>query len=322
MTVREFRARTQLADSALEGLWQHLALPDDYSVLLTGPVRVFKPDGKLLLHYLPAAFSAERMEEFYGILHELRKQETGNRSYASGTPAYPSYAGSTRMRSVPVASAIIGSFDAAPPKYYCRLTAWSGKELLGKYAALFPLFQDIGALFASHVPDRYEVQMSFVQRTHPDWLIEGTPFSTITVNNSYPTGFHTDKGDLEEGFSCLTVLRRGSYSGGYLTFPQYGVAVDLQDGDQLLMDAHAVHGNTQLICGDCGVPMGPGAGMGYSHEAAGCTAERISVVSYYRTKMAECGSREEEAAKAEAWGERRAAIAANQTVEEMAAETR
>jgi len=134
-------------------------------------------------------------------------------------------------------------------------------------------------VFAEAVPDRHRTHVQWCQRTRPDWVIRGTPYTTITVNNTYATGVHTDKGDLDEGFSCLAVLRRGTYTGGCLTFPEYRVAVDLQDGDMLLMDAHEWHGNTELIKGDA-------------------EAERVSVVAYYRTAIAKCDTAEAEAAKA------------------------
>jgi hypothetical protein len=340
--VREFRAKTILAPDDMEARWQKLAPDDDYVLLVTGPARIYKPNGKLLAQYIPGAFSAERMNEFWDTLYALRKYETGNRGYASGTKQFPAFAGSTRMRTVPVSSAIVGAFDPGGQYFYCRLTAFTVKDF-DKYQSLFPLFQDIGKLFAENVTDRYQAQMAYINQTHPDWVIPGTPFSTVTVNTSYPTGYHTDQGDLDEGFSCLTVLRRGNYSGGRLVFPEYGIAVDMQNGDQLLMDAHAAHGNTQLYCGDCGNPMGPGApvaserGVGdgwvhkgdrwvWSHEANGCTANRISVVSYYRTKLKDCESAAEEAKKAALAAERRADLAeertlADQMVAEMAQET-
>lgn len=349
LSVREFRAKTLLAPEAMDARWQKLAPDDDYVLLVTGPARIYKPNGKLLAHYIPAAFSTERMGEFYDTLHLLRKYETGNRGYASGTKQFASFAGSTRMRTLPIPSAIIGATDPGGQYFYCRLTAFTLKDF-EKYRDLFPLFRDIAGLFEENVGDRYKAQMEFVNRTHPDWVIPGTPFTTITVNNSYPTGYHCDKGDLDEGFSCLTVLRRGTpFKGGRLVFPEYGIAVDMQDGDQLLMDAHAAHGNTQLYCGDCNKPMGPGAPVTFErqdspawkynkaavdadlkvlapefwrwdHEGAGCTSERISIVSYFRTLMTDCGSAEEEAAKAAAAAERRADVSENRTVTEMAAE--
>jgi hypothetical protein len=107
------------------------------------------------------------------------------------------------------------------------------------------------------------------------------------VNNTYPTGVHTDSGDLEEGFSNLSCLRRGDYSGGIFVFPEYRVGFDMQDGDVLLMDAHQWHGNTRM-------------------ELHSEDAERISIVCYYRTDMAKCGTAEEEAQRAFMAAEKRA----------------
>ena len=100
----------------------------------------------------------------------------------------------------------------------------------------------------------------------------------MTVNNNYPTGVHTDKGDLDEGYSCLMALRRGEYTGGNLVFPEYRVSVNMKEGDLLLMDAHQWHGNTNIVKG--------------SEDA-----ERISLVLYYRTDMMFCGTMEAEAEK-------------------------
>lgn len=350
--VPEIRIKTRIHHDELQEKIGKILTPDDLNLMPRGPVRVYKPDGKLLLHYLPGAFSHERMAEFYDTLHSLKSMETTNRGLASGTERYGKYADGGFTYSKPVASAIIGAFDAKPPKQYCRLTAWSGKET-EQFAGLFPLFQDIGRFFQKCVPDRYAAQMEFVGRTADDWVIPGTPFTTITVNNTYPTGVHTDKGDLDAGFSTLVVLRRGQYSGGWLTFPEYRIGVDMQDGDLLLMDAHEWHGNVTLNLEDPRCDMCDSqaefwatfqrAGRSFSTDRPYCAehlevaraargiehfeyvtvipAERISVVSYYRTRMAECGSATEEQAKAVQWGERRIEVGmANAEVERMAQE--
>jgi hypothetical protein len=263
--------------------------PDDVNIILKGmPVGLDKPDGRPLLRYLPGAFSHEYIGSYYDTLHSLKKYETNNRGLASGTERVKLNEAGTRTYSAPVSSVIVGAMDAVAPTFRCRLTAWSGKEV-EEFESLLPLFADIGRYFKEYVPDRFTAQLAEIYKTKPDWVIKGSPFTTVTVNNSYPTGVHTDKGDLDEGFSTLAVLRRGHYSGGVLTFPEYRVGVDMQDGDLLLMDAHDWHGNTAMQCGDCGELMGPGGG-----EHVGCTAERISIVSYYRTDMKNCGTPEEE----------------------------
>jgi len=161
------------------------------------------------------------------------------------------------------------------------------------------------------------VQRRFAQDTHPEWMIGGTVFTTVTVNNTWPTAVHTDKGDLETGFSNLAVLRRGDYRGGIFTFPRYRIGFDTHDGDLLLMDAHEYHGNTAIECSTCGQLLN-----GY-HECAEDVqrsqaqsghglpepVERISVVAYYRTKMHTCGTATDEAERQRTFAETRAQAA-------------
>ena len=172
-------------------------------------------------------------------------------------------------------SNLIGYFEKQGGRFpYCRTTAWTGQNA-DEFKSIFPLFKHIQSEFKQYVPDRYARQMRRAKATKRDWIIGDTPYSTVTVNNTYPTGVHQDKGDLDEGFSNLCVLRRGKYSGGHLTFPKYRVSVNMQDGDLILMDAHEWHGNTFL-------------------QLESEDAERISLVLYYRTNMIACGTPEEE----------------------------
>jgi hypothetical protein len=93
-------------------------------------------------------------------------------------------------------SSILGSFEQTPPRFpICRLTAWTGQHT-SQFAMLSPLFRHCASAFAQHVPDRYVVQQARAQATHPDWIIPGTPYTTVTVNNTYPTGVHQDAGSL------------------------------------------------------------------------------------------------------------------------------
>jgi len=293
----EVRLRTRVSEDAIrEHLSGRVLGPADYDVLLTGPTRVRKPDGRPLCVYLPGALAEQVAEPaVYEVLHSLRDRLTKNRGAASGTRRLRG-GNVRRSYALETASAVIGAVDPMGQIRYCRLTAWTG-ENLPQWRILQPLLAEVAANFAQHVPDRYAAQLAEAARTDPAWVVPGTPFSTVTVNNTYPTGVHKDKGDLDKGFSTIGVLRRGSYIGGHLVFPAWRVGVDLHDGDLILMDAHDWHGNTVIVC-ECG------------REARGacpdCGAERISVVSYFRTKVADCGSPDEELTRGDA---RRAALA-------------
>lgn len=274
----EMRLRTRISQEELQAKVGKIVTPKDFNVLLTGPARVLTPAGQPLCIYLPGAIPPAMRETAYTLLHPI-KILTQNRGLASGSQRVQRYEGSRNSYSAPVYSAVIGAMDRMGGRFpYCRQTAWTGRHA-EQWAALYPYFYAVSNLFAEHVHDRWKRQFEVAMMTHPDWRIPYTPFTTVTVNNTYSTGVHQDDGDLEEGYSCLTTLRRGSYTGGQLVFPEYRVAVDLQDGDVILMDAHQWHGNVEL-------------------EKQSDDAERISSVLYYRTKLQECGSAEEELERA------------------------
>src|SRR5579859_3103193 len=95
--------------------------------------RVERPDGKPLCIYIPGAIPQELRDAVYPTLHELRKFESHNRGNASGyrrvAPKHGGEKAGTRTStSDTVSSAIIGAFDPAGAKQYCRLTAWRSEE--------------------------------------------------------------------------------------------------------------------------------------------------------------------------------------------------
>jgi hypothetical protein len=330
--LSEIRVRSRITAEAMEQRKKKVLTDVDHDIRLTGPTRVMGPDGRPLAVYLPGAVKDE-MDAAYPVLTTIRGL-TENRGYASGTEQ--KFQQNNLQRAKPVMSSILGSFEASGFYKYCRLTSWTAQEMESRWPTLLPLFQRIAGHFAERVPDRYQAQMKYAGGCAPDWMIDGTPFTTITVNNTYSTGVHQDKGDLDEGFSCLAVARRGDFSGGKLTFPEYRVAVDLQDGDLILMDAHAWHGNTAIRCTCLADPQPEPEWMKVlSEEAAAdirgradllgdmlapppedkrrvlsdgpcpdCGAERISVVCYFRTNMVKCGTVPEEQERAVAWAER------------------
>ena len=153
----------------------------------------------------------------------------------------------------------------------CRTTEFTSTQV-EKWNNAVPLIESADKMFKTLVPDRHAIQLKRASLT-PDFQIGKTAYSTITINYNWRTAAHKDKGDLEEGFGNLLVLEKAKsghpeckgYTGGYLGFPQYGVAVDVRHGDYLAMDVHKFHANTPI-------------------EGDG----RLSVVCYLRKKMAQC----------------------------------
>lgn len=289
----ELRLRTKVSPAELEQKIGKIVTDSDYNVLLHRAAKILKPDGKPLCIYLPGVLN-EQIDFAYPTLQKIR-MKSDNRGLASGTKRVN--AGGTRTRAMPVISAVLGAMDPSPRVPVCRLTSYT-REHTDAWKEVQPLLRRMAHYFQEYVPDRFHNQQKQAGKTKAEWVVPGTPFTTITVNNSYSTGVHTDKGDLDAGFSCLAVGRRGGWTGGRICFPEYRVAADLRNGDLLLMDAHEWHGNTAMRCA-CGEKMAEG-------PCTVCGSERISLVAYYRTKMISCDTPTAEEQKRNAQVESRA----------------
>ena len=183
-----------------------------------------------------------------------------------------------------VKSGIIGYFDRNPRTPYCRTTAYT-REFEDRFKESLPFIQAIDHWYSKLIPSSYRKQKRFAEEystSEKGFMIEGTAFTTCTVNKNFRTAVHKDAGDLEEGFGNLTVLENGNYEGGYTVFPKFRVGVDCRQGDFLGMDVHEWHGNTEIV-------------SEYDNY------ERVSVVCYYREKMKNCDSWDEEMQKRDQW---------------------
>jgi hypothetical protein len=310
--VKTIRLKSCLSEEEVGPLLGTFLGDDHYDRLVNADTRVYKPDGSLLLVFRRRVLPPALCKSAYPALKKAARK-AGNRGLASGKemdvskmmrqnrPAVPHSPGS-RARIQPlkldgtlsntdyaptdVPSGIIGHFDRVVRFPYCRLTSFNMYHPQMFNARVLPLLQAIDGVFRSEVPERYAAQKAVVENTTQDFIIHGTSFSTITVNKSWVTAAHTDKGDFREGFGVMSAIDPSSfdgksiaYGGCYLIFPRYRVAVDMRTGDVLLADVHEIHGNSP-ITGIRG------------------TYERISIVCYFRKQMMHCGTAQEEMERA------------------------
>lgn len=174
-----------------------------------------------------------------------------------------------------VNSGIAGWFDRYPRIPYGRATAYTQNHY-DKFEMAFPFLQSLDKGFKKLLPQRWGNQRAAADKIDPRFLVPKTVFTTVTVNKTFRTACHRDAGDFTEGLSNLLVLsNNGKFTGGYLVFPEYRIAVNVRPGDLLLVNNHEIiHGNTPIETYDDG--------------------ERISLVCYLREKMLELGSYEYE----------------------------
>lgn len=180
----------------------------------------------------------------------------------------------------PVDSGIAGWFDRYPRIPYGRATTYT-RDNFDKFKQAYPFLQSLARGFKQFLPQRFANQKAATDKIDQKFVIEGTPFTTVTVNKTFRTAAHRDAGDFTEGMSnLLTLSNDGRYSGGYLIFPEIRTAVNVRPGDLLLVNNHEViHGNTPIVCEE--------------------GSERISLVVYLRENMMQLGSWEYENARYE-----------------------
>lgn len=302
--MRTIQLKEVLPDSEVEKLIGHKIDLSYADVVVKDTTTVLKPDGSPLMIYIKDVLPRQFVAEAFKIFKTLDFDSGGsNRGAAAGiitedtdlgkevaaeiiegtTRFYPIREDGTRSntaRAAPVPTAIIGYFDRYARTPYCRQTAFTmdNPEL---WQQVLPYIQKVDEVFKQYAPENWESQKKFVERVHPDFVIPGTTFTTLTVNRNWQTACHRDAGDYRNGLGCMTAMEGGSYSGGELIFPKYKCAVDMRTGGVCLADVHQIHSNAPLV----GTP---------GHWV------RISTVFYCRSGMAQCGSAkfEEERAKA------------------------
>lgn len=187
-----------------------------------------------------------------------------------------------------VMSGIAGFYDRYPRIPYGRATAYTEKNP-EKFAMAFPYLRKLNAQFKELLPVRWGRQNAAAQQLDPHFRIDETVFTTLTVNHNWRTACHRDAGDLHEGFSniCgITGPEGKGWKGAEFILPEFGVAVNLQPGDMLLVNNHAgIHGNDELLGED---------------------NDRLTLVAYFREKMLELKSWEYESLRKQYVEERRA----------------
>jgi len=224
--------------------------PEQIHKIIDHDADVYTEEGRLLLRFRKNALTDKNIDIFYDNVNVFARNVSGLRGSASG--GKHKTLGSIKQ----VMSNIFGYFDKWSPSHKlifkklgkkpgvnvreCRFNQDHPEE----YKKAIPLIQEIDALYAKLTPEQYKAQRKKANQTF--FKIPNTSFTTVTTNINYQTSIHTDKGDDDEGFGNLAVIERGEYTGGETCFPQYGIGVDVRNGDILFMDVHQPHANLPI----------------------------------------------------------------------------
>jgi ribosomal protein S18 acetylase RimI-like enzyme len=170
-------------------------------------------------------------------------------------------------------SATVGSFSRDANNQWGRVSV----EYPHQFSRVLPIIRRIDAAFEKALPERWALQKEFCEELDSRFVIEGTSFTTLTVNKNYRTAEHRDAGDLSQGFSNIAVFSNGrKFSGGHLVLPEFNAEVCLSPGDLLFVANHEyIHQNTAITNDDP-------------------ESERLSIVAYAREDFSFCGTVEYE----------------------------
>ena len=258
----------KLSDEAMDKLKNTYVTRNMIDTFITKDATVYSKEGKLLL-----LFRKKKLRDghvFYdNIVEFMNKNPTSNLGSASVS----------KKRNVKdnhkIKTTITGYFDRWSPKQKFLFKKLGMKTPLevretmfnadhpDKFKKMTPFIKQIDSLYKKYVPSHYAKQIAKARQT--PFRIDETSFTTITTNINFQTTIHKDTGDDEEGFGNLTVLQRGNYTGGETCLPQYGIGVDVREGDILFMDVHEWHANLPIV--------------------AEKDAVRLSIVCYLRKKL-------------------------------------
>ena len=261
-----------IRDEDMEKRANTFVCPKDIRQIYRTDVDIYdEATGNLLVRFRKNMLSPKHTRDFYEATYDYTsKMMTSNRGNTTGSE-------SRNVRDNPkVKSTILGYFDRWSPKEKSLFKKQGKKMPLevretkfsadhpDKFQKTLPLIKSIDKFYRKMLKSFYRKQRQKADQTH--FKIEGTSFTTITTNINFQTSIHKDRGDDEEGFGNLAVIERGEYTGAETCLPQYGIGIDVRQGDILFMDVHEWHGN---------LPMIP-----QTQDAT-----RMSIVCYLRTKV-------------------------------------
>jgi hypothetical protein len=259
------------SDAEMDKLANTFVKPSQIKQVFTDDVDVFSKDGKLLIRFRKNVLREKDIKKFFdATFHFTVQNTTQNRGSTTGSKSKNVYDNPKVM------SSILGYFDRWAPNQKADFRKVGMKAPLevretrfssdhpDKFKEIFPLVQDISKYYKKLLPEYFKKQNAKARET--PFKIPGTAFTTITTNVNFQTSIHKDKGDDADGFGNLVVIENGEYEGGQTCLPQFGIGIDVRQGDILFMNVHEWHGNLPIL------PV--------NKDAA-----RMSVVCYLRTKV-------------------------------------
>lgn len=157
------------------------------------------------------------------------------------------YQKSDRSRGLVTTSRIFGySPRITYRKDFCSSTSLANEQPK-EHAIVCQYGAQIAQLYEQTTPEAFKAHEELMAKKILDeWAIRDTPFTSGIINKNNPLKYHFDSGNFKNVYSCMAVFKR-DIRGGYLSMPEYGVAVNLPHNSVFMFDGQSVlHGVTPI----------------------------------------------------------------------------
>jgi len=108
---------------------------------------------------------------------------------------------------------------------------------------LEPLCRDVEIAFNRVAPEIYNRQRRFAEEfiapEHRHGMVTTISANRYSAMQSKAMSVHSDGKDVE--YTTMSCHRQGEYTGAYLSFPRWGVGIDLPDGSVCIADSKSLH---------------------------------------------------------------------------------
>lgn len=203
----------------------------DFSELVRGSCQVWD-GGELKLVYLELAAEAEAAPILDAMAEAAERVRFVHRSRSDG---------------LKTTSRLIGYRPRNPLRQnYCSATTLAAEQP-NEHATLAFGARIVAYYYARVNPQLYARHARLAEtRVLPGWTMEGTPVTSGIINRNNPLQYHFDGGNFAGVWSGMLAFKR-DIGGGYLSIPEYDLALEIADRSLLLFDGQKiVHGVTPI----------------------------------------------------------------------------
>lgn len=200
------------------------ALTTDYRELITEPT-IFTYEGIPIIAYVRAPDAARTLP---AVLKNI------------------DYQASTRSSGLKTLSRVFGF----QPRVVMRRDFCASTSLASTNPEVNKKLADVGIeitnLYEEMFPEIAKKHRMLSQKVLNEWRMPNSLFTSGIINKNNPLKYHFDAGNFNDVCSCMLGFRNG-VAGGYLSFPEYDMALEISDNSLSMFDGQKIlHGVTPI----------------------------------------------------------------------------